>query len=52
MSGTGVDAQKAQEIMRLIWVDIVKQSNGTNFPQLANEVLFYEISPNNPRNQK
>ena len=38
--------------MRFIWEDIVAKSEGTNFRQLANEVLFYEISPVNPTNIK
>ena len=51
LQGTSANAQKAQDIMRIIWQDIVAESTGTNFPQLANEVLFYEISPYNNRNR-
>ena len=51
LQGKSANAQKAQDIMRIIWQDIVAESTGTNFPQLANEVLFYEISPYNNRNR-
>ena len=51
LQGNSANAQKAQDIMRIIWQDIVAESTGTNFPQLANEVLFYEISPYNNRNR-
>jgi len=50
--GDSNDYLKAQELMRFIWEDIVAKSDGTNFAKLANEVLFYEISPVNPRNMK
>ena len=50
--GDSNDYLKAQELMRFIWADIVAKSEGTNFAKLANEVLFYEISPVNPRNIK
>jgi hypothetical protein len=50
--GDSNDYLKAQELMRFIWADIIAQSEGTNFAKLANEVLFYEISPVNPRNVK
>jgi len=52
LSGNSNDYLEAQEIMRFIWEDIVAKSEGTNFRQLANEVLFYEISPVNPTNIK
>ena len=52
LSGSSDDYLEAQEIMRFIWEDIVAKSEGTNFRQLANEVLFYEISPVNPTNIK
>ena len=50
--GDSNDYLKAQELMRFIWADIIAKSDGTNFAKLANEVLFYEISPVNPRNVK
>jgi len=51
---TGTSQQKidAREIMIQIWNDIINEGEGTNFPQLANEVLFYELSPNNSQNSK
>jgi hypothetical protein len=52
LSGSSDDYLEAQEVMRFIWEDIVAKSEGTNFRQLANEVLFYEISPVNPTNIK
>ena len=51
LHGTSREKVRAREIMTMIWQDLVKESKGTNFPQLANEVLFYELSPNNSRNQ-
>ena len=43
---------KSKREMTQIWIDLVEQSQGTNFPQLVNEVLFYEISPNNSANSR
>jgi len=50
LNGTSTDPVKAREIMTIIWQDLVNEGKNTNFPQLANEVLFYEISPNNSAN--
>ena len=50
LHGTSADPVRAREIMTIIWQDLVKEGKDTNFPQLANEVLFYEISPNNRAN--
>jgi hypothetical protein len=52
LNGTSEGPTRAREIMTQIWIDLVEQSQGTNFPQLANEVLFYEISPNNSANSR
>ena len=50
LNGTSAGPIRAREIMTLIWQDLVREGKDTNFPQLANEVLFYEISPNNRAN--
>ena len=42
----------AREIMKMVWEDLINAGNDTNFPQLANEVLFYELSPNNTKNKE
>jgi len=50
LTGTKQDKIDAREIMLQIWQDLINDSEGTNFVQLANEVLFYELSPNNRDN--
>ena len=52
LNGTSEGPVRAREIMTQIWTDLIEESQGTNFAQLANEVLFYEISPNNSANSK
>ena len=52
LTGTGEYKILARIIMTKIWNDIINESKGTNFQQLANEVLFYELSPNNGQNRK
>jgi len=43
LNGTSQVMIDARKIMFLIWQDLYEEGVGTNFPQLANEVLFYEI---------
>ena len=50
LNGVSEAPVRAREIMTIIWQDLVTKGKDTNFPQLANEVLFYEISPNNSAN--
>jgi len=52
LTGTGQQKVDAREIMKQIWNDLINQGNDTNYPQLANEVLFYELSPNNSQNSE
>jgi len=52
LTGTSDYKNQARIIMQKIWLDIINESKGTNFQQLANEVLFFELSPNNGQNSK
>lgn len=52
LNGVSEGPVRAREIMTQIWTDLIEESQGTNFAQLANEVLFYEISPNNSANSR
>jgi len=51
LNGTSQLTIDAREIMTIIWNDIVNEGKDTNYPQLANEVLFYELSPTNSANE-
>ena len=52
LTGTKQPKVTAREIMKMVWEDLINAGNDTNFPQLANEVLFYELSPNNTKNKE
>jgi hypothetical protein len=51
LNGTSQIMIDARVIMKAIWDDMIIKGKDTNFPQLANEVLFYEISPTNSQNE-
>ena len=51
LNGKSAVTQEARRIMTIIWNDLIEDGSKTNFPQLANEVLYYEISPNNSANE-
>ena len=51
LNGTSQITIDAREIMTEIWNDLVNEGKDTNYPQLANEVLFYELSPTNSANE-
>ena len=53
LTGTGDQKVEAREIMIQIWLDLVEEAGvGNNYAQLANELLFYELNPNNNANRK
>ena len=52
LTGTHEYKILARIFMTKIWNDIINESKHTNFQQLANEVLFFELSPNNGQNKK